>query len=317
MGRTVVRRLIRLVPTLLVVTFFSFALVGLLPGDPALQVVGPQYATEENVAAARADLGLDRPLLERYGDWLTDAARFDLGRSYRSNRPVSELITERLPVSLELVLLAQLVAVGGALVVAPIAATRPGSRFDRIISAGTSAALATPQFILGLVLIFAFAVRWNLFPAAGYVRLTASWSENLRSLLLPTVTLALVPLAVYAQALRTEMVHVLREDYVTLARGRGLSTPYILFRHVLRPSSLPLLTLVGINVGALLGGAVIIEQIFSLPGLGRLAIDAITNDDYLVVQGVVLFITVTYVLVNFVVDLLYAVVDPRIRAEVP
>lgn len=313
MRRAIARRLLRLVPTLFVVTLFSFLLVNLLPGDPALQVVGVQYATEENLAAARTDLGLDKPVIERYVDWVGDAVRGDLGRSYRSNRPVRDSIVERLPVSIELLVLAQGVAIVGALLIAPAAALRRGSRFDRVSNAGVAAGLSIPPFILGLFLIFLFAVRWKLFPATGYERLSESVTGNLRSLVLPTITLALVPLAVYVQALRTEMINVLQEDYVTLARGRGLSAPYILFRHVLRPSSLPLMTLVGINVGAVLGGAVLVEQIFSLPGLGRLAVDAINNDDYILVQGVVVFITVFYVLVNFVVDLLYAVVDPRIR----
>lgn len=315
--RAVLRRLLRLVPTLFVVTLGSFLLVNLLPGDPALQVVGVQYATDENLAEAREELGLDEPVLERYVDWLGGAVQGDLGRSYRSNRPVWDSIVERLPVSIELLLLAQGVAVLGALVIAPIAATRAGSLLDRISGAGVAAGLSTPPFILGLLLIFLFAVRWNVFRATGYVPLSSSVGENVRSMVLPTVTLTLVPMAIYVQALRTEMINVLQEDYVTLARGRGLSSSYVLFRHVLRPSSLPLMTLVGINVGALLGGAVLIEQIFSLPGLGRLTIDAINADDYILVQGIIVFITVAYVLVNFVVDLLYTVVDPRIRTAPP
>jgi peptide/nickel transport system permease protein len=211
-------------------------------------------------------------------------------------------ITERLPLTFELVVLAQLVALGAALVVAPVAALRPGSLVDRITGAGTSAALSAPPFALGLVLIFAFAVRWKLFPATGYEPLSESVIGNLRSLVLPTLALALTPMAIYIQVLRNEMITVLQEDFVTLARARGLSTAYVLLRHVLRPSSLPLITLAGINMGALLSGAVIIEAIFALPGLGRLAVDAINNDDYILVQGVVVFITVFYVLINFAID---------------
>lgn len=313
MLRAVLRQVARLIPTLLVVTFGSFLLINLLPGDPVLQLVGPQYATPENLAATRERLGLDDPLITRYLSWLGDAVRLDLGTSVRTNQPVTESIVQRLPLTLELLVLAQAVAIAGALVIAPLTALKPGSRFDRATNAGMSAGLSIPPFALALILVYVFAVRVNLFPATGYVPLSQSIVGNLRSLVLPTVTLAIVPMAVYIQVLRNEMIDVMREDYVTLARLRGLSLRYVLLRHVLRPSSLPLLTLIGINVGALLSGAVVVEAIFALPGIGRLAVDAIYNDDYVLVQGVVVFITVSYVLVNFVVDLIYAVLDPRIR----
>lgn len=315
MVRAAGRQLLRLVPTLLVVTFGTFLLVNLLPGDPALQLVGIQYATPENLAAAREQLGLDQPLLPRYLEWLGDAARLDLGTSVRTNQPVIESITERLPLTIELLVLAQLVAIVGAVLIAPVAALRPGSTFDRASGAGLSAALSIPPFALALVMVYLFAVRWHLFPATGYVPLSESVTGNLRSLALPTITLAVVPLAVYVQVLRNEMIEVLGEDFVLLARFRGLSTRYVMLRHVLRPSSLPLLTLIGINIGALLSGAVVVEAIFALPGLGRLTVDAIYNDDFVLVQGVVLFITVSYVMINFAVDLVYAVLDPRIRAS--
>lgn len=311
--RTLARRAVRLVPTLLVVTFFSFLLINLLPGDPALQLVGLQYATPENLEAVREDLGLNEPLIERYGAWLADAARLDLGVSYRTREPVWDSIVERLPLTVELIVLAQLVAIVGAVLIAPIAAMRRGRLADRLTGAGVSAGISFPPFALGLLLVFTFAVRLDLFPATAYTPLADGVGANLRSLVLPTVTLAAAPLAVYVQVLRTEMINVLQEDFVTLAQARGLSNPYVLARHVLRPASLPLMTLIGINVGALLSGAVVVETIFSLPGLGRLAVDAINNDDYILVQGVVVFITVSYVLINFVVDLLYAAADPRIR----
>jgi peptide/nickel transport system permease protein len=312
-ARTLLRQALRLIPTLLVVTFASFLLINLLPGDPARQLVGIQYATPENLARAREQLGLDEPILIRYINWLGDLIRLDFGESVRTHQPVVDSIVQRLPLTLELVVLAQVVAVGGALLIAPLAALRPGSGFDKATNAGMSATLSIPPFALALVLVYVFAVNWHVFPASGYVPLSESVTENLRSLVLPTLALALVPMAVYIQVLRNEMIEVLGEDFVLLARVRGLSTRYLMLRHVLRPASLPLLTLIGINVGALLSGAVVIESIFALPGLGRLTVDAINGDDYILVQGLVVFITVSYVLINFVVDLVYAVLDPRIR----
>ena len=313
MARGFARNLLRLTVTLLIVSFLSFLLINLLPGDPALQIVGIQYANEENVAQVREDLGFNKPIVTRYMDWLGDVVQGDFGTSYRSRQPVRESIVERLPVTLELLILTQLVAIVGALIIAPLAALRPRSWFDRSTTAGVSAGLAAPPFTLALGLIFLFAVTWNIFPATGYVHLSESIPENLRSMVLPTFTLALVPLASYVQVLRTEIMDTMQEDYVTLARSRGLSTRYVMMRHVLRPSSLSLITLIGINTGALLGGAVIIETIFSLPGIGRLTVDAINNRDYILVQGTVLFITVAFVLVNFAVDLVYTSLDPRIR----
>jgi len=313
MARMLLRQALRLIPTILVVTFGSFLLINLLPGDPAIQLVGIQYATPENLARAREQLGLDEPLLQRYFEWLGGLLHLDFGESVRTHEPVLDSIVERLPLTIELVVLAQVVAIGGALLVAPLAALRPGSTFDKATSAGMSATLSIPPFALALVLVYVFAVNWNLFPASGYVPLSESLGDNLRSLVLPTVALAVVPMAVYIQVLRNEMIEVLGEDFVLLARVRGLSTRYLMLRHVLRPASLPLLTLIGINVGALLSGAVVIESIFALPGLGRLTVDAINNDDYVLVQGLVVFITVSYVLINFAVDLVYAVLDPRIR----
>jgi peptide/nickel transport system permease protein len=315
MLRFVLARVARLIVTLLAVTFGAFLLINLLPGDPARQLIPDQYANAENVAQMRAELGLDRPVLVRYVDWLGDAIRGDLGQSFRSRLPVAESIIDRLPVTVELVILGQGIALVGALIIAPIAATRRGSVIDRLSTIGVSAAVSIPSFTLAIAAIFVFAVRLQLLPSTGFVPLTESITGNLRSVLLPSAVIALEGMAVYTVTLKTEMSTVLNEDFVVLARGRGLSPTYVMFRHVLRPSSLPLISLVGIYTGVLLGGAALIETIFSLPGIGRLTVDSITNQDYLLVQGIVVFVTVTYVLINFVVDLLYAALDPRIRVR--
>ena len=311
----VLGRVARLIVTLLIVTFAAFLLINLLPGDPARQLIPDQYANAENVARLRDELGFDRPIIVRYVEWLGDAVQGDLGQSYRSRLPVAESIRDRLPITLELVVLTQGIALIAALIIAPLAATRRGSAFDRASTIGVSAAVSVPSFTLAIAAIFVFAVKLHWLPSTGFVPISESITGNLKSVALPSMALALEGTAVYVQALRSEMASVLSEDFVTLARGRGLSPRYVLFRHVLRPSSLPLLSLFGIYTGGLLGGAALIETIFSLPGIGRLTVDSITNQDYLMVQGIVVFITVSYVLVNFTVDMLYAVMDPRIRVR--
>lgn len=314
MVRSVAIRVARLVVTVLAVSFGSFMLLNLLPGDPATQILGLVNINPENVARVHRELGLDEPVLERYVDWLGGVVTGDWGESYRTSEPVLETILDRLPLTLELALLAQLVAMAFAIVVALISAPRRGSFVDRASSTTSFAMLSLPNFILGLALIWLLAVQTGgWLPATGYVPASESLSGNLRSVILPVLTLAAGPAAVYARILRSELIVTLREDYIAFARAKGLPPRTVLLRHALRPSSLPLITLSGINFGVLLGGAFVVEYLFALPGLGALGVDAIYRHDYLVVQGVVLFITLMYVLVNFLVDVLYSVVDPRVR----
>lgn len=314
MVKSIAHRAVRLLATLWAVTFLSFLLITLLPGDPALQIIGPQYATEERLAQVRQDLGFSDPIHVRYADWIGNAVQGDLGRSYRSGLPVATALADRVPVSLELILVAQVLAVGAALLLAPLAAYRAGGLVDKLSSAVTSVFLSVPPFVIGLGLIFIFAVQLALLPATGFVQLGASFTGHLRSLALPAVTLAAVPFALYFHALRSEVVTALGQDFILLARSKGVSTARLLLRHALRPSVLPLITLIGINMGALIGGAVIVETVFSLPGVGRLLVDSITGRDYLMVQGIVAFITAAYVLANALVDMIYTAVDPRIRS---
>lgn len=306
------RRLIRLAVVLVVVTFLSFALVNLLPGDPTTRILG-LGATAEAQAELRHDLGLDRPLLVRYASWLGGVFTGDLGTSYITQIPVAESLATRLPVTLELVILAQILALGAAVPLAVIAARRAGGLIDRSITTLSLGLLSTPVFVSGVVLIAAFAVYWRLLPATGSVPLSVDPVGNLRSMLLPSVTLAAGQLAVYARLLRTDLISTLQEDYITLARARGFSPRRILWRHALRPSLISLVTVIGLNLGTLIGGAFIIETLFGLPGIGRLVVDSIFARDYLVVQGGVVLVSVGYVAVNFAVDLLYPAIDPRIR----
>ncbi|TDC55600.1 ABC transporter permease [Actinomadura sp. KC345] len=312
MAAILLRRGAQLLFVLLVVTLLAFWMITLLPGDPATQILG--YSGDQAaLAAVRQDLGLDEPFWRRYLAWLGGVVTGDLGTSYITSTPVTESLAQRLPVTLELLLLSQVVSLGLAVPAGVAAARRAGGLLDRTLTTVSFGLLSTPVFVSGVVLIMIFAVRWPLLPATGYTPFGVDPAGNLRSMLLPAVTLAAAQLAVYARLLRSDLIATLREDYITLARARGLSPRRVLWRHALRPSAISLVTVVGLNLGALIGGAVIIETLFGLPGVGRLIVDSILSRDYLVVQGGVLVVAVGYVLVNFGIDLLYGVLDPRIR----
>lgn len=305
-------RLVRLLVVLLAVTFLSYVLLNLLPGDPTTQILGLS-ASEEARAQLRAELSLDQPLLVRYLGWLGGLVTGDLGTSYITSVPVAEALAERLPVTLELLVAAQLIALGLAVPIGIAAARRAGRTLDQVLTTLSFGLLSTPVFVLGVVLILVFAVKLQVLPATGWTPISLDLGWNLTSVLLPAVTLGCGQMAVYARLLRTDLIATLQEDYITLARARGLSPRRILWRHALRPSAISLVTAVGLNLGALIGGTVIIETLFGLPGVGRLIVDSIFSRDYLTVQGGVVLISVGYVLVNFAVDLVYAAVDPRIR----
>ncbi len=308
----ILRKLFRLLVVLGVVTFLSYLMLNLLPGDPTLQILG-MSATEEAREALRQQMGLNDPLFVRYADWLGGLVTGDLGTSYITNIPVLEALVDRLPVTLELLVVAQVVSLAIAVPLAVAAARRAGGMIDQALTTLSFGMLSTPVFVLGVLLILVFAVRLRMLPATGWTPISVDPYWNFLSVLLPSITLAVGQLAVYSRLLRTDLIATLQEDYITLARARGLSPRRILWRHALRPSAISLITAIGLNLGGLIGGAVIIETLFGLPGIGRLIVDSIFARDYLTVQGGVVLISVGYVLVNFAVDLVYAVVDPRIR----
>ena len=312
MASLVVRRLLYLLPVLFGVALLTFLIASLLPGDLATVLLGDQ-ATPETLAALRHDLGLDRPILLRFAHWLGEVLKGDLGRSYRTGQTVVAAIAERLPVSIELMLLAQ----GAALVVAiPLAiacAVREGGRFDRIVTGAAFASLSVPSLLSAIVLIWLLAVQLQWLPATGYVPLGEDVAGNLRSLALPALTLAMGEWPALMRVLRSDMISTLKEDYIAMARAKGLRPARVLLVHALKPSSLTLVTVAGINIARLLGGAVVVETIFALPGIGRLLIGSIFTRDLVLLQGVVLFVGIAFVLVNLAVDMLYAVLDPRIR----
>ena len=307
------KKVLPVIGTLVAVSFLTFLLTDLLPGDPAEQILGAEGATPEALAQVRDDLRLDDPLPVRYIRWVGDALTGDLGRSYRTGQEVNAAIRERLPVTLQVGGMAVGIALLGAIPLGMLSAYRAGSNTDRGIAGTTFALLATPSFMLAILLILVFAVSLGALPATGWVRITDDLAANLRGAILPALSLAIGELAVYTRLLRSDMIATLQEDYVVLARAKGMPTLWILLRHALRPSSFSLLTVVGLQIGAIMSGSVVVETLFALPGVGRLLVDSIFQRDLITVQGVALVVAVSYVAVNFVVDLLYTYLDPRIR----
>jgi peptide/nickel transport system permease protein len=306
------RKLLYLFPVILAVTALTFLISNLLPGDLAIAMLGDQ-ATPEAVAALHQKLGLDLPLWQRYFQWLGAVLEGDLGFSIRTGETVLHAIAGRLPVSLELLVIAEL---GGLLIGVPLAilcAVRPGSPFDRAVCGIAFGILSVPPFMLAILLIFIFALRLGVLPATAYVPLSQDVLGNLRAMVLPGATLALLEWPTIMRVLRSDMISTLQEDYIAMARAKGLTSRRIVLVHALKPSSLTLVTVIGLNIGRLIGGAVVTESIFALPGVGRLLVESIYLRDFIILQGGVLLVAIGFVLVNFFVDLLYAALDPRIR----
>ena len=305
-------RLAYLLFILLMVTFAVSAMLELMPGEPAYIIIGEQ-AEPEQIEALNKRLHLDEPVLERYVNWLGNAVTGDLGNSVRGNVPVTDLIRQRLPVTLQLVICSQLLALMFALSTAIYSAYRPGGLVDQVTSAAAFAMISVPHFVLAVFLVLLFSVNLGWLPTAGHVALTQDLSDNIRSMILPTIAIAAGPAGIYQRLLRSDMTATLREDFIAMAEAKGQSPTRILLRHALRPSMFSLMTLVGLTTAAAIGGSVVVEVIFGLPGLGRLMINSIELRDVVVVQGVVAVIGVGYVALNGLVDILYGVLDPRVR----
>lgn len=311
--RLIAKRVLLAIPLLLAVSVLTFALLEAMPGDPARNMAGMD-ATEEEVQAVREQLGLDRPAVERYLLWLGGFVTGDLGRSSVSGQPVATLLAERTPVTVELVVLAFAVSLVVALPVALMAARKPGGVFDRVVSVISMTLLAVPNYVMALLLVLVFAVSLRVLPAIGYVPIEDDVMGNLRSVTLPVLALALPLACFYARFLRSDLVEQMNSaDYVDTARAKGVGPWRVLWVHAFRNSSFGLLTLVGLNVGALIGGTVIIEQIFSMPGLGVLMLQGVGSRDTAVVQACVFIFAAVAVFANLFVDVMYAVLDPRIR----
>jgi peptide/nickel transport system permease protein len=307
-------RLLKLLSVVLIVSFLTFALTQALPGDPVNAILGPQASDEELRAAVTERYGLDEPFLQQYIGYLGNVLQGDLGRSYTSGFDTTYLLSQALPPSLQLMIMAQVISLMISIPLAMLSAYRANSKLDQTITAGAFGTISFPNYALAVVLVAVFAVNLGWFPAIGYVPIDeGGLVENLKSIALPLTTLVLGLTAVYTRLLRSDLIATLQEDFVLMARSKGLPTWHILTRHALRPSSFTLLTVFGINFGTLIGGSVILETFFSIPGVGRLAVESIARRDYLVVQGVVLVIATAFVVVNFLVDILYSILDPRVR----
>jgi peptide/nickel transport system permease protein len=306
------RRLLAAIPVLLLVSALSFAIVWIVPGDVAAEMAGPT-ATAEEVARLRERLGLDKPWTEQVVGWYAALAQGDLGQSILLRQGVASAIVERLPVTLSLTFIALAFALVIGVALGVLAAMRAGKAVDQVSMGAALVGFSLPDFWLGLVLVWLFAVQLGWLPTGGYVPFGDSPLGWLRSLAMPAAALALTQVGLFARMTRAAMLEVLRQDYVRTARAKGLPARMVIGKHALLNALIPVVTVAGISMGVLLGGAVVIEQVFSLPGVGRLIVGAILRRDYPVIQGGLMLTATIFVLVNLAVDLLYAALDPRIR----
>jgi len=306
------RRILSTIPVMLIVAFFVFSLLYLAPGDPAAIIAGDQ-ATPADVERIRASLGLDRPFLVRFGEWLWQIVHGNLGTSIFTNLPVSHMIAQRIEPTTSLMILTIVFSIMVAIPLGVVAAWKHGTWIDRAVMVLAVFGFSTPVFVLGYLLAYMFALQLDWLPVQGFTSIRQGIVPFLRSLALPTLALGLVYVALLARITRATMLEVLSQDYVRTAKAKGVGQRAVLFVHALKNAAVPIVTIIGIGVALLIGGAVVTESVFAIPGLGRLTVDAILRRDYPVIQGVVLLFSFVYVLVNLVVDLLYTVFDPRIR----
>jgi peptide/nickel transport system permease protein len=308
----VIRRVISTIPVMAVVALFVFSLLYVAPGDPAAIIAGDQ-ATPADVERIRQSLGLDRPFLVQFGDWLWRLLHGDIGTSIFTNLPVSTMIAQRIEPTLSLMVITLLLAVSIAVPLGVVAAWKAGTWIDRAVMAFAVLGFSVPVFVVGYLLAFVFALELDWLPVQGYTPIANGIGPWLENLILPSIALGCVYIALIARITRATMLEVLQQDYIRTARAKGVGQGGVLFLHALKNASVPIVTVIGIGIALLIGGAVVTESVFAIPGLGRLTVDAILRRDYPVIQGVVLLFSFVYVLVNLMIDLVYTVLDPRIR----
>jgi peptide/nickel transport system permease protein len=306
------RRVLTTIPVMLFVALFVFSLLYIAPGDPAAIIAGDQ-ATPADIARIRVSLGLDRPFVVRFGDWLWQVLHGNLGTSIFTDLPVTHMIAQRLQPTVALMVLTLLISVSVAIPIGVVAAWKQGSVIDRLVMGLAVFGFSTPVFVVGYLLAYVFALKLGWLPVQGFTSIDHGLWPFLRTLILPSVALALIYIALIARITRATMLEVLSQDYVRTARAKGVGQRDILFVHALKNAAVPIVTVVGLGVASLIGGVVVTETVFAIPGLGRLTVDAILQRDYPVIQGIVLMFSFVYVIINLVVDLLYTLFDPRIR----
>jgi len=310
------RRIVAVLPVLFVVSLVVFLILRLAPGDPAAVIAG-NSATNEDIAKIQVQLGLDRPIPVQYGIWMGNVFQGDLGFSYYLNKPVTELIAQRVEPTLSLAFGTVILAILIAVPLGTLAAWRMGGWLDRLLSGFSVAGFSVPVFVIGYLLIYLFAIRLEWLPVQGYKSLSGPSAAGpwawMRQLILPWMTLAMIYVALIARVTRASVSEALTEDYIRTARTKGISETAVLLRHALANAAVPIVTVVGIGIALLIGGVVVTETVYAIPGLGSLTVDAVLNRDFPVIQGLVLLFSVSYVLINLLVDLSYLVLDPRIR----
>jgi peptide/nickel transport system permease protein len=306
------RRVLATIPVMLIVALFVFSLLYIAPGDPAVVIAGDQ-ASAEDIAKIRAGLGLDRPFLIRFSEWFFNLLRGDLGTSMFTSMPVSELIGQRIEPTLSLMVLTLIIAITVAVPIGVLAAWKAGTWIDRCIMAVSVIGFSVPVFVVGYLMSFFFSLELDWFPVQGYVSFKKGFGVWFEHLVLPSIALGFVYIALIARITRATMLEVLSQDYIRTAKAKGMGQMGILFIHALKNAAVPVVTVIGIGIALLIGGAVVTESVFAIPGLGRLTIDAIVRRDYPLIQGLVVVFSFVYVLVNLCVDVIYTIVDPRIR----
>ena len=308
----IAHRLLSAVPVLATVAIVVFLMLRLTPGDPAAVIAG-DTATAEQVAEIRGKLGLDRPIFQQFFIWAGRGLKGDFGESFFFKKPVSELITQRIEPTLSLAIVTILLAVLIAVPLGVLAAQRAGSLLDRCLMGFSVLGFSVPVFVIGYLLIYIFAVKLNWLPVQGYRRIGENVADWAVHLVLPSLTLAVIYVALIARMTRASVIEVLTEDYIRTARAKGLTQRVILIRHALRNAAIPIVTVIGLGIALLIGGVVVTESVYNIPGLGRLTVDAVLAHDYPVIQAIILLFSFAYVLVNLLIDLTYSFFDPRIR----
>ncbi len=308
----VIRRALATIPVMAVVALFVFSLLYIAPGDPAAVIAGDQ-ATPADVARIRASLGLDRPFLIRFGEWSWQILHGDLGTSIFTNLPVAAMIAQRIEPTLSLMAITLAFAVMVAVPAGVVAAWQADTIIDRAVMAFAVLGFSVPVFVIGYVLAYVFALELEWLPVQGYAPLTEGFEPWIEHLILPALALGCVYIALIARTARAAMLEVLQQDYIRTARAKGVGQGGLLFVHALKNAAVPIVTVIGIGIALLIGGAVVTETVFAIPGIGRLTVDAILRRDYPVIQGIVLLFSFVYVVVNLLVDLTYTLLDPRIR----